>query len=55
MTSGTGVCSLVPVLAVARCYQNRHVELAEEDRVVKAGNRIGRGWDSWGDSFADSV
>lgn len=49
--SGTGA-DLLP--AAARC-QSRSVLLAEEGTAGETGSQRGRGWDSRGECFVDSV
>lgn len=50
MTLGT-----VADLSPAARYQSRNVLLVEEDTAGETGNQRGRGWDSRGECFVDSV
>lgn len=50
MTLGT-----VADLSPAARYQRRNVLLVEEDTAGETGNQRGRGWDSRGECFVDSV
>lgn len=42
-------------LSPAARYQRRNVLLVEEDTAGETGNQRGRGWDSRGECFVDSV